>query len=443
MSVVSVSSTHAQVVSQVEQFSPNSSLQVHGTHFEIVSDLRPWKFNHEDQCPISCLTFAELSEEKAPVGTRIFQILGPRSSTKFNSDILTIINRYTGDLFFGERQDYFVALVKDTSANSALYDVEALREFYRSKNWQIFTNPINRQPCMSVTVLGICIASGIVRRYQTCQTVQTFSELSYSPNLNLNSTLEYVDEEEFLNWIEMEIRTNGWCNDFNPGKIIARFNKYPLTLLENLAKLFDRLICPIGFARLGFFYRSSNELIGPESNNIYPFGDNKKAILFFEKALRLIPPLQPNSERSLLLCSDDTNVYESLASSYTAEERHMDALNSIKKAMQLCPEYRRDLRTLLLAKIHKRLGNYEEAERQLKAILQWEKSECSITMRSQVYIELAEISGMCNRYDLAREHVISALKESKETYGWEIGLKVEVERVSKNLECAEKAMKLT
>ncbi len=427
MSATGVSSTTAASMALVP------AVEAGGLNFEVISDCRPYKFCSSDSCPISVCTFAELVEQSAPFSAHIVQVLGPQSSQRFNRKLLEIIN-----LFLGEIQDGFVALVKDNSNNSALFEVESLKAFYLSKEWQVFVNPVNRQDVSRVTVLGICAVSGIVSRYRICPTLLAFRQSLVSSTTDIRDLIEHnlVDEEEVLNFIEMQIRTRGWCHKLvSLDDIVLRFNKDPLKLLAQLENIFDRFVCPVGYERLGRFYGDSfDSQVYKRDEAIYlsRLSNRNKAIYFYEKALRLMPNYpDPDPKRSRLLVVCDSDVYERLARIYLEEGRLVEALQRVQTAMQWSPDRRTDLRMLLLARIYKALGNFDEAQEQLLAILK--RGDGS----TEVYIELAEISMGCGRFSLAREYLDSALKKLETMSEGKFFARIKIQKVSRELAVAQ------
>lgn len=91
--------------------------------FTILSDLRPGSFNQENECAISSSSFTELAKAH----------------------------------FKNKDSRYFVALVEDESDNSSLYDLDALRLWFESKNWSYrhCVSPLTRQTCDRIHILGL------------------------------------------------------------------------------------------------------------------------------------------------------------------------------------------------------------------------------------------------------------------------------------------------
>lgn len=94
----------------------------------------PSRFNENDICAITYFTFQELMK----------------------SHFETCRSSISCHLIASS--PYFVALVEDKMQCSALYDLKALSDWYRTKEWseEAFRNPMSRGICQRVRIYGIC-----------------------------------------------------------------------------------------------------------------------------------------------------------------------------------------------------------------------------------------------------------------------------------------------
>jgi tetratricopeptide (TPR) repeat protein len=394
--------------------------------FAIASPYRPYAFNESSVCPIFSATFADLIQQKISRPSQIREAFTSQGQG-LNREVLEIINEYDGTNSFlnplGETH-YFVALVKDKSQNSALYSADALAQFYASKTWEVFENPINRQKCESVEILGVYAKTGEVRRYQTCSTpISLMSYLSNSSHSrNISSLLkDNLTEEELLNWIEMEMRTNGRCNDLDIKKIIDFFRDNPVSTVTKIEEVLNRFSNSYGYEVLArFFYRRDHELFNPT-----------KSILYYEKLLHSRPAIRKNSY--------DSDDYENLAELYLEVARPDIALTTLHQAMKGNPDRRIQARRHLLGKIHVALGDHVEAQKSFQAIVGSPDDSCLFTDKSYAFIELAKIARVSGRFQAAHEYLEAALKAAVGTYGWEHEIKKRVQSELQVLISAEKA----
>ncbi|MDB6081514.1 MAG: hypothetical protein JWO53_786, partial [Chlamydiia bacterium] len=237
-----------------------------------------------------------------------------------------------------------------------------------------------------------------------------------------------MDEEEVFNWIEMDLRENGYCDDLDIKKIIVQFSKNAAAILTRLENLFAELTYPPGYVKLGWFYQNSK----------HEFFDRKKAIYFFEKALESIPK-QPNPETSYLQTLSDSDAYEDLAILYLDEGQPIDALNAMQKAFEWDLNRRTAIRLLFLARVYSTLGDFGEAEKHLQTILKLQGDQTpGFAKIADTYIELAQISRICGRYQQAHAYLDVAREAAKKTYGPESSLLDKAEKVFQALLVSER-----
>lgn len=289
-----------------------------------------------------------------------------------------------------------------------------------------------------MTILGICTLSGLVSRYRTCNTLDVFrnSQLS-SILLNINFLIhqKQINEEEFLNWIEMGIRTNEHCMCYfarDSIKAIVDQSDDPIAFLIKLENIFNKLDYVNGYTELADFYAHYTRNERSTLHSLHPFRPANRAIYCYEKVLQLIPN-QPHLESSRSGYTSD--IYERLAELYLEEGYPIDAFDRLAIAMKGTPDRHKSNRRLLLAKIYKNYGDFEAAEDQLNSLLN-AQNNLTLEMKAAAYIELAEIAKICGRFQLAHTHLDSLEKETKEGNLW-IFFESKVEKALKDLKFSE------
>lgn len=127
---------------------------------------RPNIFTQEDECVIASETFEDLAK------------------THFQRKITP----------------YLVALIEDSTQNSALYDFNELRKWFGSKDGSVehFTSPNTNELCKKIYVLGIN-KLGKVLPYAFCETQQSFKDFNFVADASLKDSffvknISYLDK---------------------------------------------------------------------------------------------------------------------------------------------------------------------------------------------------------------------------------------------------------
>ncbi|MDB6081762.1 MAG: hypothetical protein JWO53_1034, partial [Chlamydiia bacterium] len=150
--------------------------------FQIHSPYRPHTFTEEDDCSISFRSFAELREEH----------------------------------FVENTEPYFVALVEDTSQNSSLYALDALKTWFELQQWnpEKCRNPNTRMICERISILGLTVLGDTlslvkctsILSFKKWRTVSPLSDSYFVKQVIYSQFHPYpvaLQDEEIFNWLHL------------------------------------------------------------------------------------------------------------------------------------------------------------------------------------------------------------------------------------------------